>query len=151
MIESLDWHEFASEPDAYIVKLEAREEELQKDLYKVRQELRLLRQLQKHKDVAEDWKRNGIPDQRQPTSGEDEENEMEAPNGHGQTRKDRIRDLMRQDPQRFWKAGSMAAALGVPTKSKSVRVTMDELVRAEELVKHPGSNYQYAAGARQTV
>ncbi|MGI3202944.1 hypothetical protein ACRJ4W_40555 [Streptomyces sp. GLT-R25] len=150
MIEDLPWEAFAGDPDTYVEKLEEKEEDLQKDIYKVRQELRLMRQLKKHKDIAEEWRRSGIPDQRQSTPDDDEEeNEMEAPNGHGQTRKDRIRDLMRQDPQRLWKAGSMAAVLGVPSKTKSVRVTMDELVRAEELVKHPGSNYQYAAGIRQ--
>lgn len=148
MIEDLPWEEFAGDPDTYIEKLEEKEDGLQKDLYKVRQELRLMRQLKKHKDTAEEWRRNGIPDQRQPM--EDEDSDMAAPNAQGQTRKDRIREIMRQDAQRLWKAGSMAEALGVPTKSKSVRVTMDELVRSGELVKHPGSNYQYAAGIRQS-
>ncbi|WP_157901114.1 hypothetical protein [Streptomyces davaonensis] len=153
MIEDLPWEEFASDPDAHIAKLEVEEVGLQKDLYKVRQELRLMRQLKKHKDTAEEWRRNGIPDQRQQSLDDDdeEESEMTAPNGQGLTRKDRIRELMRQDPQRLWKAGSMADSLGVPTKTKSVRVSMDELVRAGELVKHPGSNYQWAAGARQSI
>jgi hypothetical protein len=152
MIEDLPWEEFAGDPDTYVERLEEKEEGLQKDIYKVRQELRLVRQLKKHKEIAEEWRRSGIPEQRQATADDDdEENEMESPNAHGQTRKDRIRELMRQDPQRLWKAGSMATALGVPTKTKSVRVSMDELVRAEELVKHPGSNYQYAASGRQTL
>ncbi|MEU0407931.1 hypothetical protein ABZ307_08895 [Streptomyces griseorubiginosus] len=150
MIEDLPWEEFAGDPDTHIEKLEEKEEDLQKDLYKVRQELRLARQLKKHKDTAEEWRRHGIPDQRQP-SADDDDSDISAPNGQGQTRKDHIRTIMRQDPQRLWKAGSMAETLGVPTKSKSVRVTMDELVRSGELVKHPGSNYQWAAGVRQTV
>ncbi|WP_405881051.1 hypothetical protein OG762_22115 [Streptomyces sp. NBC_01136] len=147
MIEDLPWEEFAGDPDTHIEKLEEKEDGLQKDLYKVRQELRLMRQIKRHKDTAEDWRRHGIPDQRQ-SADDDEDNDMTVPNAQGQTRKDRIRELMRQDPQRHWKAGSMAEALGVPTKSKSVRVTMDELMRAGELVKHPGSNYQHATGVR---
>jgi hypothetical protein len=150
MIEDLPWEEFAGDPDTHIVKLEEKEDGLQKDLYKVRQELRLMRQLKRHKDTATEWRRNGIPDQRQSTADEDDEdNDSTVPNAQGQTRKDRIREFMRQDPQRLWKAGSMAEALGVPTKTKSVRVTMDELMRTGELVKHPGSNYQHAAGIRQ--
>ncbi|MEV7393828.1 MULTISPECIES: hypothetical protein [unclassified Streptomyces] len=151
MIEDVPWEAFAGDPDTYVERLEEKEEDLQKDLYKVRQELRLMRQLKKHKDTAEEWKRSGIPDQRQQSLDDEDENELTAPNGQGQTRKDRIRELMRQDPQRLWKAGSMAEALGVPTKTKSVRVTMDELVRAGELVKHPGSNYQHATGIRQNL
>lgn len=149
MIENVSWGEFAGDPDKYIGELEEKEEDLQKDLYKVRQELRLVRQIKKHKDTAEEWKRTGIPDQRQPSQDDEDDNEMTALNGQVQTRKDRIRDIMRQDPQRMWKAGSMAETLGVPTKSKSVRVTMDELMRAGELVKHPGSNYQHASSIRQ--
>ncbi|MEU1596013.1 hypothetical protein ABZ468_24935 [Streptomyces sp. NPDC005708] len=150
MIETVSWEEFASDPDKYVGELEKEEESLQKDLYKVRQELRLMRQLKKHKDTAKEWQQRGIPDQRQPSQDDDEDNDMTAPNEQGTTRKDRIRDIMLQDPQRLWKAGTMAEALGVPDKTKSVRVTMDELVRAGELVKHPGSNYQHATGIRQT-
>lgn len=149
MIEDLPWEEFAGDPDTHIVKLEEKEDGLQKDLYKVHQELRLMRHLKKHKDTAEEWRRNGIPDQRQ-SADDDDDNDMTMPNAQGQTRKDLIRELMRQDPQRLWKAGAMAESLGVPAKTKSVRVTMDELVRAGELVKHPGSNYQHAGGVRQT-
>ncbi|MGP4086952.1 hypothetical protein [Streptomyces sp. KR55] len=149
MIEDLPWEEFAGHPDTHIAKLEEREEGLQKDLYKVRQELRLARQLKKHKDTAEEWRRNDIPDQRQ-SAADDEDDDTTAVNAQGQTRKDRIREIMRQDPMRLWKAGSMAEALGEPAKTKSVRVTMDELMRAGELVKHPGSNYQHAAGIRPT-
>ncbi|MFF4356748.1 hypothetical protein [Streptomyces sp. NPDC001604] len=150
MIEDLPWEEFAGDPDTYITKLEKREEDLQKDLYKVRQELRLTRQLKRYKDTADEWRRNGIPDQRQSVADDDEDNDSTAVNAQGQTRKDRIREIMRQDPMRLWKAGSMAEALGEPAKTKSVRVTMDELMRAGELVKHPGSNYQHATGIRST-
>lgn len=150
MIEDLPWEEFAGDPDTHIAKLEEREEGLQKDIYKVRQELRLARQLKKHKDIADEWRRNGIPDQRQSAADDDEDDDTTAANPQGQTRKDRIREFMLQDPKRLWKAGSMAETLGVPSKAKSVRVTMDELVRAGELVKHPGSNYQHASGVRPT-
>ncbi|MFJ8550876.1 hypothetical protein [Streptomyces sp. NPDC093676] len=148
MIEGLSWDEMAGDPDKHILKLKEEEENLQTALYKVRQELRLFRQIKKHKDLAEDWIDNGVPDQRQSSQDDEDDEDMTTSNGQGQTRKDRIRDIMRQDPQRLWKAGSMAEALGVPTKTKSVRVTMDELMRAGELVKHPGSNYQHASGVR---
>ncbi|MEW2114392.1 hypothetical protein AB0945_04220 [Streptomyces sp. NPDC005474] len=79
-----------------------------------------------------------------------EDNDSTAVSAQGQTRKDRLREIMRQDPMRLWQAGSMAEALGEPAKTESVRVTMDELMRAGELVKHPGSNYQHATGVRST-
>jgi hypothetical protein len=148
MVEDLPWEEFAGDPDKHIAWLEKKEEGLQRDMYKVRLELRLARQLKKHKDTADEWRRNGVPDQRQSTLDADEDDDAAAANPSGQTRKDRIREIMLQDPMRLWKAGSMAQALGEPAKGKSVRVTMDELVRAGELVKHPGSNYQYASGVR---
>ncbi|NUQ97373.1 MAG: hypothetical protein HOY79_12760 [Streptomyces sp.] len=116
MVEDLPWEEFTGDPDTHIAKLEEKEEGLQKDIYKVRQELRLARQPKKHKDIEDEWRRNGIPDQRQ-SAADDEDDDT---------------------------------ALGEPSKAKSVRVTMDELVRAGELVKHPGSNYQHASGVRQT-
>ena len=44
MIETLPWEEVAGNPDKYIQLLEEKELELQRDTFKVRQELRLVRQ-----------------------------------------------------------------------------------------------------------
>ncbi|MFG3304700.1 hypothetical protein [Streptomyces wuyuanensis] len=131
--------------------LEDKEGETQRDLYKVRQELRLVRQIKKQKDTAEEWRRHGVPDQRRPddfdASDEDESaHDTGGVNGHqtGPTRKVRILDLMAQDPKRIWKVNDVSLALN-DRKIKSLRVAMDELVRAGSLTKHPGANYQFSA------
>jgi hypothetical protein len=63
--------------------------------------------------------------------------------GHGRhtTRKERILGLLAQDPHRQWKVNDVVHALDDPN-TKSVRVSMDELVRAGKLNKLPGSIYQ---------
>ncbi|MER5911885.1 hypothetical protein ABT124_15595 [Streptomyces sp. NPDC001982] len=149
MIENLPWEEYAANPDKYVKMLEEQEEESQRDLYKVRQELRLVRQIKKQKDTAEEWRAHGVPDQRRPDdpySTEDGEPSDEASraNGHphGPTRKERVLALMGQDSSRIWKVANIAIALD-DHKIKSIRVAMDELVRAGSLTKHPGANYQF--------
>ncbi|MFD3572549.1 hypothetical protein [Streptomyces sp. NPDC058644] len=142
MIEDLAWEEFSGDPDKYIHALEERENDLGRETFKVRQELRLMRQLKKHKDTALSWREHGIPDQRQAEPEEDKPQEASV-GSQGPTRKDRIRGLLGQDPQRLWKVKEIAAALGEPQKEKSVRVAVDEMARAGEIIKHPGAQYQY--------
>jgi hypothetical protein len=151
MIEDLPWAEFASDPDKYIKELEETEEATQKDLHRVRQELRLMRQIKKQKDTAEEWKHNGIPEQRTKHEPDDDEVGEEVgvtdSNGRPLTRKQRIRSLMAQDPARQWKVNEIAQALADPN-TKSVRVSMDELAHAGSIVKHPGAIYQYTTAAQ---
>ncbi|MEW2518629.1 hypothetical protein [Actinacidiphila alni] len=119
----------------------------------MRQELRLVRQIKKQKDTVEEWKRNGIPEQRtKHEAGEDEVSEEAGTtdsNGRPVPRKQRIRNLMAQDPARQWKVNEIAHALGA-TNVKSVRVSMDELAQTGAIIKHPGAIYQHTTTAQHT-
>ncbi|WP_406406522.1 hypothetical protein [Streptomyces sp. NBC_01643] len=142
MIETVPWEEVAANPDKYVQLAEEKEAEMQRDIYKLRQELRLLRTMKKQKEIVDEWRESGIPEQRQPETGDDAE---ATASGGSQplTRKMRIMRLMAQDPQRRWKALEVANALDEASKIKSVRVAMDELSRAEYLTKLPHAFYQY--------
>lgn len=80
MIETLPWEEVAGNPDKYIQLAEEKEADMQRDLYKLRQELRLLRNVKKQKEITDEWRASGIPDQRQPETGPEE---PEAPGAGG--------------------------------------------------------------------
>ncbi|MFF7601071.1 hypothetical protein [Streptomyces mirabilis] len=145
MIETLPWEEVAGNPDKYIQLLEEKEVELQRDLYKVRQELRLVRQVQKQMQIANEWRATGIPEQRQPETDSDNAETTPAASGfQAAPRKTRIMRLMAQDPLRRWKALEVANALDEADKIKSVRVAADELARSGSLIKLPNAFYQYA-------
>jgi hypothetical protein len=149
VIESLPWEEVSSDPDKYIDALEERDRELQREAFKVRQELRLVRQLKKFKDTTEDWRQNGVPEQRQ-TEPDEASPHGAGAGGQGATRKDRIGALLAQDPQRQWKVKEAAIALGEIEKEKAVRVAMDELARANKIIKQTGPTgtlYQYGSMA----
>lgn|GEM_PF-6420051 len=125
--------------------LEKREEEIHRELYEVRQQLRLARQIRKHKDTLEEWQRSGIPDPRRPDTRSTETSyrqEGESGSGPKPARKQRIIALLAQDPQRRWKTREVADGLDDP-RVKSVRVALDEMTRAEALIKHPDATYQY--------
>ena len=145
MIETLPWEEVAGNPDKYIQLLEEKELELQRDTFKVRQELRLVRQAKKQMQIAEEWRTSGIPEQRQ-ADIDSEDTETTTVAGGFQTlpRKTRILRLMAQDPTRQWKALEVANALNEAGKIKSVRVAADELAKAGSLIKLPNAFYQYA-------
>ncbi|MEU5533545.1 hypothetical protein [Streptomyces sp. NPDC020362] len=106
-------------------------------------ELRLVRQLKKQMDIAEEWRESGIPEPRRPEPGY-ESPAQQAAEGGKPPRKDRILHLMSQDPQRLWKALEMADALNESEKGKSVRVAMDALHRSGKIAKLPNAFYQYA-------
>ncbi|MEU9149101.1 hypothetical protein AB0D59_00760 [Streptomyces sp. NPDC048417] len=145
MIETLPWEEVAGDPDKYIELLEEREVELQRDLFKVRQELRLVRQVQKQMQIANEWRSTGIPEQRQPDTDSDNTETTPAASGfQAVPRKTRIMRLMAQDPLRRWKALEVANALNEADKIKSVRVAADELAKSGSLIKLPNAFYQYA-------
>ncbi|MFJ4851526.1 MULTISPECIES: hypothetical protein [unclassified Streptomyces] len=147
MIEDLPWAEYASDPDKYVKMLEQEEEATQKDLFKVRQRLRHVRHLKKQKDTFEDWKRNGVPDQRKaddlhsPDYGDPDE-ESGSSGSRGPTRKQLVKELLVQDPSRIWKVAQVVAALQ-DGNEKALRVAMDDMWRAGILHKHPGALYQY--------
>ena len=145
MIETLPWEEVAGNPDKYIQLLEEKELELQRDTFKVRQELRLVRQVKKQMQIAEEWRTSGIPEQRQ-ADADSEDTETTTVAGGFQTlpRKTRILRLMAQDPTRQWKALEVANALNEAGKIKSVRVAADELAKAGSLIKLPHAFCQYA-------
>ncbi|MFJ6897076.1 hypothetical protein [Streptomyces hokutonensis] len=144
MIETLPWEEVAGNPDKYIQLLEEGVE-LQRDTFKVRQELRLVRQVKKQMQIADEWRTTGIPEQRQPdTDSEDDETTAAASGFQVAPRKTRILRLMAQDPMRQWKALEVANALNQAHKIKSVRVAADELAKAGSLIKLPNAFYQYA-------
>ncbi|WP_406393675.1 hypothetical protein OG806_24680 [Streptomyces sp. NBC_00882] len=145
MIETLPWEEVAGNPDKYIRLLEEKEFELQRETYKVRQELRLVRHVQKQMQIADEWRASGIPEQRQSDSeSEDAEPTTAASGFQAVPRKTRILRLMAQDPTRQWKALEVANALNEVDKIKSVRVAADELAKAGSLIKLPNAFYQYA-------
>lgn len=145
MIETLPWEEVAGNPDKYIQLLEEKEVELQRDTFKVRQELRLVRSVKKQMQIADEWRTSGIPEQRQPdTDSEDAETTAAASGFQVAPRKTRILRLMAQDPMRQWKALEVANALNEAHKIKSVRVAADELAKAGSLIKLPNAFYQYA-------
>ncbi|MGP3952198.1 hypothetical protein [Streptomyces sp. 7N604] len=118
--------------------LEKREEELQRELYEVRQVLRLTRQVQKCKDTLQNWQRNGVPDPRRshPSGDGNDRRQEGGRSGDAKlTRKERILSLLAQDPQRRWKARHVADGLNDP-QLKSVRVALDEMMRAGAVLKH---------------
>ncbi|MFG2027182.1 hypothetical protein [Streptomyces sp. NPDC048825] len=145
MIENLPWEEVAGNPDKYIQLLEEKDVELQRESFKVRQELRLVRQVKKQMQIADEWRSSGIPDQRQPhTDSEKAETTTAASGLQAVPRKTRILRLMAQDPLRQWKALEVANALNEADKIKSVRVAADEPAKAGSLIKLPNAFYQYA-------
>ena len=145
MIETIPWEEVAGNPDKYILLLEEKEVELQRDTFKVRQELRLVRSVKKQMQIADEWRMSGIPEQRQPdTDSEDAETTAAASGFQVAPRKTRILRLMAQDPMRQWKALEVANALNEAHKIKSVRVAADELAKSGSLIKLPNAFYQYA-------
>lgn len=144
MIETLPWEEVAGNPDKYIQLLDERETELQRDLFKVRQELKVVRLMKKQKELTDEWRTSGIPDQRKTEAPSDDGEATGASGYQPVTRKTRIMRLIGQDPQRQWKALEVASALNESLKIKSVRVAMDELAKTGSLIKLPNAYYQYA-------
>lgn len=144
MIGTLPWEEVAGNPDKYIQLLEERETELQRDLFKVRQELKVVRLMKKQKELTHEWRMSGIPDQRKAEAPSDEGETTVAGGYQPFTRKTRIMRLIGQDPQRQWKALEVASALNESLKIKSVRVAMDELAKTGSLIKLPNAYYQHA-------
>lgn len=145
MIETLPWEEVAGNPDKYIQLLEEKEVELPREMFKVRQELRLVRHVQKQMQIADEWRSSGIPEQRQSDTDSEESEPTTATGGfHTVPRKTRILRLMAQHPTRHWKALEVAKALNEVDKIKSVREAADELAKAGSLIKLPNAFYQYA-------
>ncbi|MFH8564615.1 hypothetical protein [Streptomyces sp. NPDC017988] len=145
MIETLPWADVAGNPDKHLQLLEEKEVELQRELFRVRQQVKALRQVQKVKHLVDEWRVSGIPEQRQ--SGDSQEDDADATTRNGSqppTRKVRILALLGQEPQRHWKVFEVAEALDELPKIKSVRVAMDELAKVGSLAKLPNAFYQYA-------
>ncbi|MFE0626846.1 hypothetical protein ACFW3D_07745 [Streptomyces sp. NPDC058864] len=148
MLLNLPWEESAKDPDKYIQMLEEKKDAAERELRQLNRKLKQVRQLKKHKDIWEEWERNGVPDlpgSRANSSAQDNDSAeaSDGPNGvtGGPTRKKRVIDLMRQNPSYIWKVADVEQALG-DANNKSLRVAMDELVRSGQLTKHKGSNYQ---------
>ncbi|WP_432164973.1 hypothetical protein [Streptomyces sp. bgisy031] len=149
MIENVPWEDLSGDPDKYIAALKERERDMQREAFQLRQEVRLMCQLKKYKDTTEDWRQNGIPEQRQ-TEPDEASTHGAGAGSQGATRKERICALLAQDPQRQWKVKETAIALGEGEKEKSVRVAMDELARANKITKQVGPTgtlYQYGSMA----
>ena len=101
MIETLLWEEVAGNPDKYIQLLKEKEVELQRDTFKVRQELRLARQVKKQMQIADEWRTSGIPEQRlSETDTVDAEPATATGGFQVAPRETRILRLMAQDPLR---------------------------------------------------
>ncbi|MFF8843440.1 hypothetical protein ACF08N_12020 [Streptomyces sp. NPDC015127] len=144
MIETIPWEKLAGDPEEQLRLLEEREVELQQELFKVRQEVKLMRQLLKARHTFEEWCRSGIPEQRKsPDDHHADADSGSTSSFQAPTRKVRILALLGQDPQRHWKVSDVASALDEVAKVKSVRVAMDELAKAGSLAKLPNAFYQY--------
>ncbi|WP_406731493.1 hypothetical protein [Streptomyces sp. NBC_01794] len=143
MIESLPWTEWTSDPERILQLLEEKERELQRELFRVRQEVKQVRQVLKVMHTVDGWRASGIPEQRQPETTSDDPQETNANGFQAPTRKARILALLSQDPLRHWKVFDVANALDEVPKIKSVRVAMDELAKAGSLAKLPNAYYQF--------
>lgn len=110
------------------------------------QQLRLTLRVQECSHTLQEWQRNGIPEPGRPRRGNDSGAQRSQSGGSESDakppRKVRILALLSQDPQRRWKARQVADGLADP-QLKSVRVALDEMMRAGSLVKHEDATYQY--------
>ncbi|MFF4405218.1 hypothetical protein [Streptomyces sp. NPDC001404] len=138
--------EAAREPEKYIPVVEEMLQTEKDRLRGLSGVLRHLRKIQMSTEELEYIQEHGVPRPRDPEgsashSDDDEDAEDERP-GPQLSRRERVLQLLAQDPDQRWKVRDLASALGIKNV-KSLRTSMDEFARAGAVEKDPRDSTYY--------
>jgi len=131
-----------AEPDKYREMYREQLQSAQLAAHGAKIMLKKIEILTREDDEIRDFQANGWPEPRSHTRRA--ESEAEAAEEVPVTRKPKVVRLLSQDPGREWSVREIGEALGIENQ-KSLRVTLEEMVKAGTLLKTSDARYQYAA------